>query len=91
MNEVSGGKQEMASTSAWDTMMNAPVTTIQSMHHMNPPLTQEASPPATQVIVPTPVKLQPPLLSPPPMTGDHLGVMPHVQQPGLMVQVCCNI
>ncbi|XP_058802747.1 mRNA (2'-O-methyladenosine-N(6)-)-methyltransferase [Phymastichus coffea] len=86
MNEVSGGKQEMASTSAWDSMMNQPVTTIPSMHHMNPPLTQDASSPATQVIVPTPVKLQPPILSPPPIGGEHLVVMPHVQQPGLMVQ-----
>ena len=88
MNEVSGGKQEMASSSAWDTMVNTqPPTTVPSMHHMNPPLSQEASPPATtQVIVPTPVKLQPPLLSPPPIAGEH--VLGHVQQPAMVNQVC---
>ncbi|KAJ8679825.1 hypothetical protein QAD02_015612 [Eretmocerus hayati] len=85
MNEVSGGKTEIPSTSAWDAMMNAPTTSISSMHHLNPP--QEVSQPVTQVIVPTPVKLQPPMLSPPPVMGEHLHVMsPHMQQPNMMIQ-----
>lgn len=89
MNEVSGGKQEMASTSSWDAMINQPVTTsIPPMHHLNPPLTQEANQSVTQVIVPTPVKLQPQILSPPPLAGEHCIPLGHMQQPTLLVQVC---
>ncbi|XP_014213980.1 phosphorylated CTD-interacting factor 1 [Copidosoma floridanum] len=86
MNEVSSGKQEIASTSAWDNMMNPPVSTLPTMHHLNPVphQSQETIPAAaiTQVIVPTPVKLQPPMVLPsPPIVGEHLNVIPHVQQP----------
>ncbi|CAB0036887.1 unnamed protein product [Trichogramma brassicae] len=62
-------------------MMNTPVTTIASMHHINPPMTPESDQPATQVIIPTPIKLQPPIMTTPPITGDHCNVMPHMQQP----------
>jgi hypothetical protein len=87
MNEVSGGKQDMASTSAWDAMMNQPVTTIPSMHHLNPALSQDSSTPVTQVIVPTPVKLQAPILSPPPIVADHCSILGHVQQSPIVAQV----
>ncbi|XP_014223431.1 phosphorylated CTD-interacting factor 1 isoform X1 [Trichogramma pretiosum] len=81
MNKINTNKQDMSNTSAWDTMMNTPVTTIASMHHINPPMTPESDQPATQVIIPTPIKLQPPIMTTPPITGDHCNVMPHMQQP----------
>lgn len=87
MKEDSGGKQEIASTSAWDNMMNQPpMTTIPSMmHHLNLPQTLDTNPPVTQVIIPTPIKLQAPILPPPPgIAGEH--ILPLVQQP-ILVQV----
>ena len=86
MNEVSGGKQELASTSSWETLPSQQLPSISTIHHHHQPLPQDTNPSVTQVIVPTPVKLQPPILSPPPNV-EHCTVLTHVQQPALMTQV----
>lgn len=86
MNEVSGGKPELASTSSWETLPSQQLPSISTIHHHHQTVAQETNPPVTQVIVPTPVKLQAPILSPPPNV-EHCTVLTHMQQPALMTQV----
>ena len=93
MNEVSGGKQDIASTSAWEALASQSVQPLPSMHHhhhhhhQHQPLQQESNSQVTQVIVPTPVKLQAPVLSPP-QHVQHCSVLPQIhQQPPLVTQV----
>ena len=94
MNEVSGGKQEIASTSAWEALAGQSVQSLPTMHHHHhlhhQPLQQELNPPVTQVIVPTPVKLQAPVFSPPQIM-EHCSVLTQIQQqPPLIAQVDCR-
>lgn len=71
MNEVSGGKQDnIPNSAAWETL--ASQSSLPGMHHHH---LQESST-VTQVIVPTPVKLQPPILVSPSITVEHC----HMQQ-----------
>lgn len=89
MNEVSGGKQEIPSTSTWENVNNQTMNQIPSMHHHQPlqiQQTQEMNAP-TQVIVPTPIKLQPPMLAMPQNAVEHCSVLTHIQQPVLITQV----
>ncbi|XP_012274652.1 phosphorylated CTD-interacting factor 1 [Orussus abietinus] len=86
MNEVSGGKQEIASTSAWETLSGQSVSSLPAMHHHHEALPQEISPPVTQVIVPTPVKLQAPVLPLPQNVIEHCSPLAHIQQPSLIPQ-----
>lgn len=89
MNEVSGGKQEIASTSAWEALASQSVTTLTGMHHhhRHQPLQQDSNSPVQQVIVPTPVKLQAPILSPT-QNVEHCSVLTQMQQqPPLVAQV----
>lgn len=75
MNEVSGGKQEMSSNSAWEAL--ASQSNLPMHHHQL--IQQEANPPVTQVIVPTPVKLQAAIL-PPTQNVEHCPPLGHMQQ-----------
>lgn len=84
MNEVSSGKQELASTS-WETLSTQTVPSIPNMHH-HQSMPQETNS-MSQIIVPTPVKLQGPILSPNPNAVEHCAVLTHLQQPPLMTQV----
>lgn len=95
MNEVSGGKQEIASTSAWEALASQSVSSLPAMHHHHPlhhhhrhqPTQQDSNSPVQQVIVPTPVKLQAPILSPP-QNVEHCSVLTQMQQqPPLVAQV----
>lgn len=90
MNEVSGGKQEIASTSAWEALASQSVPSLPAMHHhhhRHQPLQQDSNSPVQQVIVPTPVKLQAPILSPP-QNVEHCSVLTQMQQqPPLVAQV----
>ncbi|XP_046411649.1 mRNA (2'-O-methyladenosine-N(6)-)-methyltransferase isoform X1 [Neodiprion fabricii] len=85
MNEVSGGKQEMTSNSAWEALAGQTVSTMPTMHH-HQLLQPEANPPVTQVIVPTPVKLQAAILPPPQNVVEHCPPLAHMQQTSLASQ-----
>lgn len=99
MNEVSGGKQDIPNTSSWETLSGQSVSSLPTMHH-HQTLQQDSSPTVAQVIVPTPVKLQPPMLTPTPQTMstittmstvvDHCPQLGHMQQPPLITQVYLN-
>lgn len=85
MNEVSGGKQDIPNASTWETLSGQAASSFPTMHHHHQTLQQDASPTVAQVIVPTPVKLQAPVLSST-QTIDcsQLG---HIQQSNLIAQV----
>lgn len=91
MNEVSGGKQDIPNVSTWETLSGQSASALSTMHHHHQALQQEASPTVAQVIVPTPVKLQAPMLSSAQTIPDHCAQLGHVQQTGLMVQVSTQI
>lgn len=85
MNEVSGGKQDMANTSGCDGLSGQSAASLSAMHHHHhhhhhhQSLQQEtAQAVVTQVIVPAPMKLQAPVLT---------SAQPMPEQPGLMGQV----
>lgn len=84
MNEVSGGKQDIPNTSSWETLS---VQSVPTMHHHHQTLQQDASPTVAPVIVPTPVKLQTPMLTPAQTVADHCPQLSHIQQPPSMTQV----
>lgn len=86
MNEVSGGKQDISNTSTWETLSGQSVSSLSTMHH-HQTLQQDTSPTVAQVIVPTPVKLQTPVLTPAQTVADHCPQLNHIQQPPLITQV----
>lgn len=86
MNEVSGGKQDISNTSTWETLSGQPASSLSTMHHHHPTLQQDTTPTVAQVIVPTPVKLQTPILSSTQSIPDHCSQLGHIQQSGLMTQ-----
>lgn len=86
MNEVSGGKQEMASNTAWEALAGQSVSTLPSIHH-HQILQQENNPPVSQVIVPTPVKLQAAILPPNQNVVEHCPPLAHMHQTSLAPQV----
>ncbi|XP_017889965.1 phosphorylated CTD-interacting factor 1 isoform X2 [Ceratina calcarata] len=77
MNEVSGGKQDIPNTSGCDSLSGQSAASLSTMHHHHQSLQQETVPAVTQVIVSSPMKLQPPVLS-------SAQAIP--EQPGLIVQ-----
>ena len=85
MNEVSGGKPEATSSSAWDVLTSQQGSTmpLPMMHHHHQLMPQESNPPVTQVIISSPVKLAPPINSP----VQSIAEIPQGQQPVPMVQV----
>lgn len=87
MNEVSGGKQDIPNTSTWETLSGQSASSFSTMHHHHQPLQQDTSPTVAQVIVPTPVKLQAPMLSSAQTIADHCSQLGHIQQPTLITQV----
>lgn len=89
MNEVSGGKQDIPNTSSWETLSGQSVSSLPTMHH-HPTLQQDTSPTVAQVIVPTPVKLQPPMLTLAQTVADHCPQLSHMQQPPMITQVHPN-
>lgn len=91
MNEVSGGKQDISNTSTWETLSGQPASSLSTMHHHHPTLQQDTTPTVAQVIVPTPVKLQTPILSSTQSIPDHCSQLGHIQQSGLMTQVLMHI
>lgn len=87
MNEISGSKQELPNTSAWETLSAPSLSSASNMHHHHQTLQQDTSTTVMQVIVPTPVKLQGPILSPAQTVTDHCSQLGHLQQTPLMTQV----
>lgn len=87
MNEVSGGKQDIPNTSSWETLPGHAVSTISTMHHHHQNLQQDTNPAVAQVIVPTPVKIQTPMLTPAQTVTEHCPQLGHMQQPSLINQV----
>jgi len=88
MNEVSGGKQDIPNTqSGWETL-SGPQSVSSTMHHHHQTLQQDTSTTVAQVIVPTPMKLQTPILTPAQTVADHCPQLGHIQQPPLITQVC---
>ncbi|XP_043255832.1 mRNA (2'-O-methyladenosine-N(6)-)-methyltransferase [Colletes gigas] len=85
MNEVSGGKQDIANAPTWETLSGQSASSFSAMHHHHQSLQQDATPTVAQVIVPTPVKLQASMLSSP-QTIDHCSQLGHVQQSTLLAQ-----
>ncbi|KOX67381.1 Phosphorylated CTD-interacting factor 1 [Melipona quadrifasciata] len=90
MNEVSGGKQDIPNTSSWETLSGQSQSSLSTMHHHHQSLQQDATPAVAQVIVPTPVKLQAPMLSSAQTISDHCSQLGHMQQSGLMAQSLTN-
>ncbi|XP_033337712.2 phosphorylated CTD-interacting factor 1 isoform X1 [Megalopta genalis] len=86
MNEVSGGKQDIPNTSSWETLSGQSASSYSTMHHHHQTLQQDTNPTVAQVIVPTPVKLQAPMLSSAQTIPDHCSQLGHIQQPALMTQ-----
>ncbi|XP_076687419.1 phosphorylated CTD-interacting factor 1 isoform X3 [Andrena cerasifolii] len=86
MNEVSGGKQDIPNASTWETLSGQPASSFPTMHHHHQTLQQDASPTVAQVIVPTPVKLQAPVLSSTQTIADHCSQLGHIQQSNLITQ-----
>lgn len=91
MNEVSGGKQDIPNTSNWETLSGQSVSSLPVMHHHHQTLQQDANSTMAQVIVPTPVKLQTPILTPTQTVADHCPQIGHIQQPPLITQVYWKI
>lgn len=87
MNEVSGGKQEAASTSAWEVLAGQPASPLPNMHHHHQQLQQDINPPVTQVIVSSPIKLQAPAIPP----SQTVAELIQAQQPGALVQAASPI
>lgn len=87
MNEVSGGKQDLPNTSNWETLSGQSVSSLPAMHHHHQTLQQDVNSTVAQVIVPTPVKLQTPILVPTQTIADHCPQIGHIQQPPLITQV----
>lgn len=85
MNEVSGGKQDIPNTSNWETLSGQSMSSLPAMHH-HQTLQQDANSTVAQVIVPTPVKLQTPVLTPAQTVADHCPQIGHIQQPPLITQ-----
>ncbi|KAK0081013.1 hypothetical protein PV325_012942 [Microctonus aethiopoides] len=95
MNEASGGKQEpINTTSTWDVMSNQSISSVAGtmhhhhhhhqqhhLHHQSSIMQQESGSAMSQVIVPTPVKLQAQIMPPAPNIVDHLTPMVHLSQP----------
>lgn len=91
MNEASGGKPESNSQS-WDALTNQQLPGAGAMHHHHqhqhphhihhPNMMQQEQTvtAVSQVIVPTPVKLQPQTLTQPTGIGEHCPPMSHVPQ-----------
>lgn len=90
MNEVSGGKQDVPNTSNWETLSGQSVSSLPAMHHHHQTLQQDTNSTVAQVIVPTPVKLQTPILTPAQTITDHCQLV-HIQQPPLITQVYQNL
>lgn len=90
MNEVSGGKQDVPNTSNWEALSGQSVSSLPAvMHHHHQTLQQDTnSTQVAQVIVPTPVKLQTPILTPAQTVAEHCPQLGHIQQPSLITQVC---
>ncbi|KZC07294.1 Phosphorylated CTD-interacting factor 1 [Dufourea novaeangliae] len=86
MNEVSGGKQDIPNTSSWETLSGQSASSYSTMHHHHQSLQQDTNPTVAQVIVPTPVKLQAPMLSSAQTIPDHCSQLGHIQQPALITQ-----
>lgn len=91
MNEVSGGKQDVPNTSNWEALSGQSVSSLPVMHHHHQTLQQDINSTVAQVIVPTPVKLQTPILTPAQTVAEHCPQLGHIQQPSLITQVCQNI
>ncbi|XP_074113087.1 phosphorylated CTD-interacting factor 1 [Cotesia typhae] len=101
MNEASGGKQELpntTNTTTWDVMSSQSISPVAgTMHHhhnlhhhhssMMQTLHQDPGSNVSQVIVPTPVKLQPQPMTQAPNIVDHCVPLSHLQQPMPMNQV----
>lgn len=87
MNEVSGGKQDIPNTSSWETLSGQSVPSLPTIHHHHQPLQQDTNSTVAQVIVPTPVKLQTPILTPVQTVADHCPQLGHIQQSPLITQV----
>lgn len=89
MNEVSGGKQDVPNTSNWEALSGQSVSSLPVMHHHHQTIQQDTNSTVAQVIVPTPVKLQTPILTPVQTVAEHCPQLgPHIQQPALITQVC---
>ncbi|CAK9834563.1 mRNA (2'-O-methyladenosine-N(6)-)-methyltransferase [Anthophora retusa] len=86
MNEVSGGKQDIPNTSTWETLSGQSVSSLSTMHHHHQSLQQDATSTVAPVIVPTPVKLQAPMLSSAQTIPDHCSQLGHMQQSSLISQ-----
>ncbi|XP_039307476.1 mRNA (2'-O-methyladenosine-N(6)-)-methyltransferase isoform X3 [Solenopsis invicta] len=86
MNEVSGGKQDVPNTSNWEALSGQSVSSLPPMHHHHQVLQQDTNSTVAQVIVPTPVKLQTPILTPAQTVADHCPQLGHIQQPPLITQ-----
>lgn len=101
MNEASGGKQEpINTTSTWDVISNQTISSVAGtmhhhhhhhqqhhLHHQSSIMQQESGSAMSQVIVPTPVKLQAQIMPPAPNIVDHLTPMVHLSQPVPISQV----
>lgn len=101
MNEASGGKQELpntTNTTTWDVMSSQSISPVagtmhhhHNLHHHHPSmmqtLHQDPGSNVSQVIVPTPVKLQPQPMTQAPNIVDHCVPLSHLQQPMPMNQV----
>lgn len=88
MNEVSGGKQDVPNTSNWEALSGQSVSSLPVMHHHHQTLPQDTNSTVAQVIVPTPVKLQTPILTPAQTVTEHCPQLGHIQQPSIITQVC---
>jgi len=88
MNEVSGGKQDVPNASNWEVLSGQSVSSLPAMHHHHQTLQQDTNSTVAQVIVPTSVKLQTPILtSTQTVTDHHCPQLSHIQQPPLITQV----
>lgn len=80
MNEVSGGKQDVPNTSNWEALSEQSVSSLPAMHHHHQTLQQDTNSPITQIIVPIPIRLQPPILTPIQTVADHWQQLDHIEE-----------
>lgn len=99
MNEASGGKQDLpntTNTTVWDVMSSQSMSPVagtmhhhHNLHHHHHPSMMQQDPGSnvSQVIVPTPVKLQPQQIPQTQNIVDHCSPLSHLQQPMPINQV----